>query len=1267
MKRNLFLFILVVPLVCMFFAACAVPIPGGVDLPEFIGRIFYCSLLGDNSNDGSEASPWRTPGYASRQLSPGDMLVIKAGEYILSTYPDDMLMPVAGTAASPVVITGEGTGATVLKGEANLYAAVVLNDCSYVSIQNLSITNNASSNFRDGIAGVDGSLNNILLKNLYIHHIDEMGINFKDILDSTVTNCQIEYCGFGAIGGPDGSIGWQNVLVSDSSLSYSGYYYQGMMDNPALPYDRPDGIGLEESDGPVSVIDCTVEHNRGDGVDLKLQNSLVASCMIANNYGDGLKLWGRGSSAVNCVIYGTGDGDIASPWCPVVIDQVDDAGADFVLKNLTVHDNPLRRSYSIYSQYNNSVPLELDIINCTFSDSYGVAYFGENVAVNIVNSNFYAPNRVEQIAYQGVEYDATDLLDCSFGTSIISVDPDFVNPVWGANDGDYRLNDDSPLIDEGTSVAAPTTDIVKVSRPQGDDVDIGAYERSKSVAGDGVVCSSYAELQAALEAAASGGNKNIVMTSGNYRMDDAFVVSTDGITIRGETGDPEDVVLDGGGIFLGNSHIFLVSGDDFTLEGLTLQGVGNHAVQVQGELGTSGFTMRNCIIRDTGEQMLKISYNASAPSQKSTNGLIENTLFEYTDDYGPQYYIGGVDGHNCVDWIVRGCTFRNIRSPEDEQAEHAIHFWSDSEGTIAERNLIINCDRGIGYGLGDRGHIGGIIRNNMIVHEESDDFADVGIGLENARNVQVYNNTLFFENDYPNAIEYRFPGTTGCTIINNLTNKNITLRDGASGDVHTNVTSAQALWFTDVAAGDLHLAYDIPTVLNSGAAIEGLSVDYDNQLRPMESVNEIGADEVNASSLPELPETPPVVTTEDEIFNRYHYVDGTNHPVASYQTQRTIPGDNGGLMTLAFRLNHYGTAKQNIPLVVQVHEWGGDFDRMEEVASYCPTEYAYVMLSFQFIPSMINESCWWYGTHWSGELHTWAMDAIVSIINETLNTALVGNLDPQITLDPDRVYLFGHSIGGTGAFQVALRNPELFAAVHAHSGFTFFTPGDDVFRPLFETEIVGTAAENVQIGTPSGNLNAREYTDLVYYLEHYYDNSVPLPFLSMTAGTADELIDPSYGADRLVNVMDDLKQGFFYHRHNGEHSEDCFMQLNWLFNFRKNQSYLVFTNRSGYGIAAGQTVGMGTWEGYVSGGINDLYEMGWDPSSITDIVSEYSVQLYGSGTADCTLRNLQNFLVTPATQYRYSVNNGAVNNVMSDEEGLLTIENCSGGDFLKVW
>jgi hypothetical protein len=49
----------------------------------------------------------------------------------------------------------------------------------------------------------------------------------------------------------------------------------------------------------------------------------------------------------------------------------------------------------------------------------------------------------------------------------------------------------------------------------------------------------------------------------------------------------------------------------------------------------------------------------------------------------------------------------------------------------------------------------------MIYHDTSAGFADVAIGLENASGTQVYNNTIFMENSYPNAIEYRFSGTSG--------------------------------------------------------------------------------------------------------------------------------------------------------------------------------------------------------------------------------------------------------------------------------------------------------------------------------------------------------------------------------------------------------------------------------------------------------------------------------------------------------------------------
>lgn len=172
-----------------------------------------------------------------------------------------------------------------------------------------------------------------------------------------------------------------------------------------------------------------------------------------------------------------------------------------------------------------------------------------------------------------------------------------------------------------------------------------------------------------------------------------------------------------------------------------------------------------------------------------------------------------------------------------------IHFWSDSQNTLVERNLIINCDRGIGFGLGDRGHTGGTIRNNMIFHDSSQGFADVGIGLESAVNARVYNNTIYYQNSYPNSIEYRFTKTTGLLIANNLSNRAIVSRDGASANVSNNVTNAAGSWFKDASAGDLHLISPIASVVDRGKALSGLVDDIDKTVRPQGLNYDIGADE----------------------------------------------------------------------------------------------------------------------------------------------------------------------------------------------------------------------------------------------------------------------------------------------------------------------------------------------------------------------------------------------------------------------------------------
>jgi len=367
-----------------------------------------------------------------------------------------------------------------------------------------------------------------------------------------------------------------------------------------------------------------------------------------------------------------------------------------------------------------------------------------------------------------------------------------------------------------------------------------------SVETQAIIVSDATELSYAIVQANSGGDKTIELQDGTYPLDDMLWVEADGVTVCSISGNRDAVIIEGRGMGEHVTHIFNIAGSSFTVRDVTLQRVGNHAIQLQP--GVDSIVIQNIHILDTGEQMVKVSHDPNNPDLSSDNGIMERCLLEYSAGIGPQYYIGGIDAHNAKNWAVRDNTFIGIRSPSQDVAEHAIHFWSNSENTLVERNLIINCDRGIGFGLGDRGHSGGIIRNNMIYHDSSEGFADVGIALESAPHAQVYNNTIYQGHTYPNAIEYRFSSTTGVLIANNLTNKEIALRDGASGSVSHNVSNAEASWFSNPSIGNLHLSSPIPEVVDQGLNIPGLTSDFDGESRPQGEGFDIGADEYGSGS-----------------------------------------------------------------------------------------------------------------------------------------------------------------------------------------------------------------------------------------------------------------------------------------------------------------------------------------------------------------------------------------------------------------------------------
>ncbi len=342
----------------------------------------------------------------------------------------------------------------------------------------------------------------------------------------------------------------------------------------------------------------------------------------------------------------------------------------------------------------------------------------------------------------------------------------------------------------------------------------------------------------------------IALNSGTYQLtSNLLFISANmaNLTIRGVHGNRDSVTIKGLGWNNNQvTHIFNVAADDFTLADVTIGEVFYHPIQIHSN-NNSINDADNCLIHnvriyDAKEQLLKVSGGGSLFAD---NGRVECCLFEFTGGVAYQYYTGGIDAHRSVNWVVKNNVFRGIRSPDSGLAEHAIHFWRESSGTLVEGNHINTCDRGIGFGLGgdtDDGHVGGIIKNNF-VHTNR----DVGIGLESSPDTKAYHNTVVTEN-YGNSIEYRFATTTNVHIANNLTDNLIKSRSGGTGTIESNYQTSTLDIFVDANNYDYHLSATHPNITDVGLTLNEVLIDYDCGPRSNHLGPDIGADEYGLST-----------------------------------------------------------------------------------------------------------------------------------------------------------------------------------------------------------------------------------------------------------------------------------------------------------------------------------------------------------------------------------------------------------------------------------
>jgi hypothetical protein len=361
---------------------------------------------------------------------------------------------------------------------------------------------------------------------------------------------------------------------------------------------------------------------------------------------------------------------------------------------------------------------------------------------------------------------------------------------------------------------------------------------------------SISEVADAVRTAPAGAT--ITFADGTYALNGTSLqVIAAGLTLRSASGDRDAVILDGG---RAGSSILEVTGDDATIAELTLRNPRDHAIHVAGGSDdTTGARIYRVHVVDPGQQGIKINADSSQ-THFPDDGLVACSVIELTDAGRPYIrdncYTGGIDAHRARGWVVRDNLVRGFWC-DSGLSEHGIHFWTGGRDNLIERNTIVDCARGIGFGLGETtdgrtysdapcggatqiGQYDGIIRNNMIAATDPDLFAsgagfDSGIALEQACGTVVVHDTVFSTRPPFSSIEWRF-GHTDVTVQNVLVSHPMRERDGATATTGGNVEDATVSLFADPDSGDLHLASPI----SGGIALRpGLcDADIDGEPRP---------------------------------------------------------------------------------------------------------------------------------------------------------------------------------------------------------------------------------------------------------------------------------------------------------------------------------------------------------------------------------------------------------------------------------------------------
>src|SRR5881394_1091008 len=219
-----------------------------------------------------------------------------------------------------------------------------------------------------------------------------------------------------------------------------------------------------------------------------------------------------------------------------------------------------------------------------------------------------------------------------------------------------------------------------------------------------VVRASTADgLLAAAEGAAA--HATILLADGHYRLPRVMVLrGKQDLTLRSAAGDPAKVTLSGKGWeseAKDDDLIHIGRCDGVTLAGLTFADCRSYGVKVEAENSPKDIVIYNCRFRDIGVRAIKGSAGQD-PNVRAVKGAVRYCRFENTRVPPADWLFGGdyisaIDMMALEDWTFSDNSFRNIKG-RNGGGRAAIFIWVRSRRVVVERNLLIDCDRGVAFG-----------------------------------------------------------------------------------------------------------------------------------------------------------------------------------------------------------------------------------------------------------------------------------------------------------------------------------------------------------------------------------------------------------------------------------------------------------------------------------------------------------------------------------------------------------------------------------------